>query len=470
MNHFPFSQPKQFLPGDGSWCPSKNSRLVFLDGPIPWEAVAACINLLGDEFPMLGAAAQLRNVSPLPGDLVIKGDSHPDLKDIETFQEGFVIEVKDQVLTLTAQSERAVIAGLRTILESLKADGNLPGGKLIDYPSTKVRGLHLDMGRKHFSKDWILNMVRELSHNRMNELCLHFSENQGFRIESDRHPEVPSRFHHSKDDIREIIHLANAYHIDIVPALDCPGHLGQALQEHPRWQLEREMAEPLFSALDITNPQARAFVLDLLDEYADLFADSNTFHIGGDEFIDFNHFERYPKLDAYAKDHLGPNCSAVDTYLDFLNQVIRHVQSKGFQVRVWNDGLFRLNLEEHIPLEQNVQIAYWSSWDKAMAPLQTFLDRGYQVLNYNGDFLYHILLQRDGYSDPSAEKISSEWSPVRFPTHHVAGEQLLSDPHSKQFLGCCFSIWCDWPDLQEETEVFQRSQNALHAFGVRCWA
>lgn len=467
MNHFPFSQPKQYdSQGNGTWCPGKSSRVILVDGSISWEAVAACINLLGEEYPLLGAAAQLRNVSPLPGDLVIKVGDPPELAGVETFQEGYVIEVGD-VTTLTAQSERAVIAGLRTIWETLE-EGGLCYGKLIDHPGTGVRGLHLDIGRKFYTKEWILALIRELSRNRMNELCLHFSENEGFRIASDVHPELPSLYHLSKDDIREIIRLANAYHIDIIPSLDCPGHLGQVLQEHPRWRLDREMAEPLYSALDITNPEARAFLLELIDEYAELFSGSKVFHIGGDEFIDFNHFERYPVLEAYAKEHLGPDCGGVDTYLDFLNQVIAHVQAKGFQVRMWNDGVFRLDQEEHVQLARGVQIAYWSSWDKSMAPVQTFLERGYQVVNYNAEYLYYILLHRKDYTDPSAEKIMAEWAPGRFPVHPVKGEQTVSDP--KQLLGCCYSIWCDWPDIQDEAEVFSRCRDSLRAFAVRCWS
>lgn len=469
MNHFLFSQPKQYeTRGNGAWRPSKSSRVILLDGSISWEAVASCINLLGEEYPLLGAAAQIRNASPLPGDLVIKVDNPPELTGVETFQEGYVIEA-GAVTTLTAQSERAVIFGIRTISDALR-EGGLCYGKIIDYPNTKVRGLHLDIGRKFYTKEWILALIRDLSRNRMNELCLHFSENEGFRIASDVHPEVPSLFHLSKDDVREIIRLANAYHIDVIPSLDCPGHLGQALQEHPRWRLKREMAEPLYSAVDITNPEARAFVLELIDEYAELFSGSKTFHIGGDEFIDFNHFEQFPELEAYAKEHLGPECGGVDTYLDFLNQVIRHVKAKGFQVRVWNDGLFRLNLEEHIPLERGIQIAYWSSWDKAMAPLQTFLDRGYEVLNYNGDYLYYILLQREDYTDPSAGKIMTEWDPAIFPTHPVKGKQVITEQNSKQFLGCCYSIWSDWPDLQDEAEVIARCRDSLRAFASRCWA
>jgi hexosaminidase len=313
-----------------------------------------------------------------------------------------------------------------------------------------------------------MERVKDLSRNRMNVLWLHFSENEGFRIDSERHPEVPSRFHLTKDEVREIIALCGELFVDINPALDCPGHLGAALLEHPRWRLNREMAEPLYSALDITNPDARAFLLELVDEYAELFAGSKVFHIGGDEFIDFNHFERFPEMDACARERLGPDCGGVDLYVDFLNQVIAHVRAKGFQVRVWNDGLFRPDQAEHVELDRNVQIAFWSNWDKGMAPLKAFLDRGYQVVNYHSEYLYFILLIRKDYSDPDPDKILTQWHPGMFPTHPVSGPQTL-DPKSEQMLGCCYSIWSDWPDLEDEEEVDRRSRDSIRAFGIRCW-
>lgn len=468
MMHFLFSRPKQVTEhGAETWKPGRSSRIILMDGDVSWENVAACVAVLGEEYPALGAAAQLRNAEVRPGDLVIRVGEPEALKGVETFREGFVIDAGEAVV-LTAQSERAVIYGLRTILEAV-ADGGLAYGQIVDYPETRERGLHLDAGRKFYTKDWILERIRELSRNRMNVLWLHFSENEGFRIASDRHPEVTSLFHLSKDDVREIIRAAQAYRIDLNPALDCPGHLGAALLQHPRWRLNREMAEPLYSALDITKPEARKFLLELVEEYAELFAGSKVFHIGGDEFIDFNHFELFPEMTAYAKEHLGPDCGGVDVYVDFLNEVIASLHQKGFQVRVWNDGLFRPDLEEHIRLDPDVQIAFWSNWDKGMAPLQTFLDRGYQVVNYHSDYLYYILLRREGYKDPDADKLLHEWTPAVFPTHPIYGKQIISREYAKQFLGSCYSIWSDWPDIQTEEEVAAGIRDSLRAFGVRCW-
>ena len=453
-----FPQPKLVeKTGEGTW---RLTGRVILPEDGSLDRAAA---LLGEDYPALAAAEKIRGGAVRPGDLVVRLGQPEVLADKTTFDEGFTVEVGASA-ELTAQSRRAAVYGLRTVFEA----GELAFGRLADWPCTNERGLHLDAGRKYYTKDWIMERVKDLSRNRMNVLWLHFSENEGFRIDSERHPEVPSRFHLTKDEVREIIALCGELFVDINPALDCPGHLGAALLEHPRWRLNREMAEPLYSALDITNPDARAFLLELVDEYAELFAGSKVFHIGGDEFIDFNHFERFPEMDACARERLGPDCGGVDLYVDFLNQVIAHVRAKGFQVRVWNDGLFRPDQAEHVELDRNVQIAFWSNWDKGMAPLKAFLDRGYQVVNYHSEYLYFILLIRKDYSDPDPDKILTQWHPGMFPTHPVSGPQTL-DPKSEQMLGCCYSIWSDWPDLEDEEEVDRRSRDSIRAFGIRCW-
>mgnify|MGYP001148228832 CR=1 FL=1 len=453
-----FPQPKLVeKTGEGTW---RLTGRVILPEDGSLDRAAA---LLGEDYPALAAAEKVRGGAVRPGDLVVRLGQPEVLADKTTFDEGFTVEVGASA-ELTAQSRRAAVYGLRTVFEA----GELAFGHLADWPCTNERGLHLDAGRKYYTKDWIMERVKDLSRNRMNVLWLHFSENEGFRIDSERHPEVPSRFHLTKDEVREIIALCGELFVDINPALDCPGHLGAALLEHPRWRLNREMAEPLYSALDITNPDARAFLLELVDEYAELFAGSKVFHIGGDEFIDFNHFERFPEMDACARERLGPDCGGVDLYVDFLNQVIAHVRAKGFQVRVWNDGLFRPDQAEHVELDRNVQIAFWSNWDKGMAPLKAFLDRGYQVVNYHSEYLYFILLIRKDYSDPDPDKILTQWHPGMFPTHPVSGPQTL-DPKSEQMLGCCYSIWSDWPDLEDEEEVDRRSRDSIRAFGIRCW-
>lgn len=472
MSQNSFVPPKRYEQEDGGcWTLGAKGRVILKSGGAPWEELAACVERLGEEISIFAFAPQLRDVEPLAGDLVIQVAQAEELAETESFGEGYVIRIGDAA-QLIAQSVRGAFYGLRRIAELLE-DGGLCRGTIVDWPDTAERGLHLDIGRKYYSQEWIAACIQDMSRMRMNTLWLHFSENEGFRIACDSHPEVPSLAHLTKAQVKELIRLANAHHIDVCPSLDCPGHLGQALQEHPRWQLPRKDGSRLHTALNITDPDAKQFMLDLLDEYMDLFAGSKMFHMGGDEFIDFRDLSPYPVMDAWAKEHLGPEYTGIDTYIQYLNEVAAHIRARGFQVRVWNDGLYRSDVEQRLELDRDVQIAYWTSWDHGMASLQTFLDRGYQVVNYHADLLYYILLIRNDYTDPSPEKILAEWDPSRFPNNlpgnAIHGPQTVPPEQSDRLLGGCFSIWSDWPDLQDEDEVKQRSWGALNAMALRCW-
>ena len=90
------------------------------------------------------------------------------------------------------------------------------------------------------------------------------------------------------------------------------------------------------------------------------------------------------------------------------------------------------------------------------------------MVNYHSDYLYFILLIRQDYKDPDPDRIMKEWAPRVFPTHPLTGPQTL-DPASRQMLGCCYSIWSDWPDLEDEEEVDRRSRDSIRAFALRCW-
>ena len=62
----------------------------------------------------------------------------------------------------------------------------------------------IDNGRRYYSPAWIKRRIRELAYLKLNQLHLHFSDNQGFRIESDSHPEVMTRPYLTKRQVRDI--------------------------------------------------------------------------------------------------------------------------------------------------------------------------------------------------------------------------------------------------------------------------
>lgn len=364
---------------------------------------------------------------PSSGDIVIELTELEAAGELDS-QEAYVIDIGTYA-KITAPSERAVMYALWTLLQRLTDDGSVPCGTITDYPVMPERALHIDIGRKFYSEDWLLERIREMSRLRLNTLQLHFSENEGFRLMSESHPEVVSEQALTKQEMKAIILEAQRYHVDIIPSLDSPGHLGQALRTHPEWLLKDSAGTPAPGALDITNPAARRFVLDLIDEYAELFAGSRYFHIGGDEFINFAEFDKYPQLAEYARNVLNiSGGTGVDTYIDYLNEVAEHLESKGWTVRAWNDGLYRADQTQRVTPKSSIQITYWTKWHPMMAPVEDILAKGHQVINYNDGYLYYVLGENAGYKYPTGEKIRTSWHPGLFPARTGKLSRSIPEP------------------------------------------
>lgn len=401
----------------------------------------------------------------LEGDIVIEWVKSADEEDLEKY----TIEVGDYV-HIHAFTARGFMYAIRTLMYKSLPDKPLSFGVITDFPVMKERALHIDIGRKYFSCEWIKQRIREMSLLRLNTLQLHFSENEGFTFVSERHPEVMSEEYLSRDEIDEILEEARKYHVTIIPSLDSPGHLGHALRTHQEWLLKDKDGNPAKGALDITNPDARAFVIDLIEEYAELFKDSPFFHIGGDEFIDFENFSAYPQLALFAQNTLGiADGEGIDAYIDYINEIATLLENKGFVVRAWNDGLYRSNLIQRVNPKSSIQITYWTKWHANMATVQTVLEKGHEIVNVNDAFFYYVIGENAGYKYPSAERIYELWHPGLFPRINESEGQEFKPPYPRELVGCSFAIWSDAPTAQTEAEVSAGIIKPLLAMAELSW-
>lgn len=369
--------------------------------------------------------------------------------------DGYQIHYDDDLIIIASKTERGHFYGLLDVFS-----GN--PSTTLNKAKVEERGLHVDMGRKFFSEAWFMDTIELMARLKLNTLQMHFSEHLGFRIESKRFPQIVSREHLSQDAVRRIIKHANDYYIDVIPSFDSPGHLQVVLEAYPEYLMENTTM-----GLDITNPKARSFIKEIYDEMDDLFHTSTSFHMGADEFIDFGKYDEFPKLEAYAKEHFGPNAKGFDTFVDYINDIASHIQGRGKTVRAWNDGLYRIDQEPTIILNKDIIITYWTSWNPKMAPVQTFVDRGHNVVNYMDSLLYFVLGENAGYTYPTETSIITSFEPDRFPNRHETCEGNL-EQRSKT-LGAMFSIWCDKPEALTAEEVALKIQDPLRAFALKCW-
>lgn len=363
----------------------------------------------------------------------------------------------------------AVVQTEEEIILTSCCEKNLFHGALMLFQQEELTPLHeeasvltppldmrvmVDMARKFFTLEALKEMVEVLAFFQFSALQLHFSENEGFRIECTSHPEVLSTHYLTKAEIRELILYAESFFMEVIPDLDSPGHLKKALAHHPEWTLDKLAEDGSLTkdprALDILNPKAVAFVHDLYAEYAELFNTSRYFHLGSDEFVPFDDLHLYPTLEKTALEKYGKESSGIELFIDYVNETCTYLESLGFQPVVWNDGFYRVNRTEQKHLNLKAEISYWTRWNKFMAPVETFLEKNYTLINHNDNFLYYVPGEHASYTYPSYEKIKEGFTPQLF-----ASNQEIPTEKMNQVKACVISIWCNDTLAKTEKEINQ---------------
>ncbi|MFJ4966161.1 glycoside hydrolase family 20 protein [Streptomyces sp. NPDC088729] len=433
------------------WRPGQGSTVVIAKGS----------QVLADEARLLAGELKVRYrgaAAPRAGDVELAlGD-----KD-KGPAESYTLTVRDRMVRITGPDESGVFYGTRTLKQSLKADRTVPEGVVNDRPDRPQRGLNLDTARKNYSAAWIEDRIREMGDLKLNQLGLHFSDDQGFRIESVSHPEVVSREHLTRAEVRRIVALAASRHIEVVPEIDSPGHLGAILLAHPDLQLRSTAGVPSKGAIDISKPGAAKLIDELLDEYTELFG-GKYWHLGADEYQALtvrDPASSFPQLQRAAEKKYGPDALIEDLATGWLNDRAAVVVPKGKTAKAWNDGLFR---KTKIKADEDIEIEYWTGKEIGARPPQEYLAAGYKMLNLNDEFLYYVLGEPNDFTYPTGRRIYEQWTPLV-----MRGTQPVAERYSPQILGGRFAVWGDLANAQTAQQVADGIRMPLVATSQKLW-
>lgn len=377
--------------------------------------------------------------------------------------ESYAMTVRGGRVTVTAPDDTGVFYGTRTLKQEVRDGGRAPEGVVRDEPAKPVRGFMLDIARKHFTAGWIEDRVRELGDLKYNQLGLHFSDDQGFRIASDSHPEVVSRDHLTKAQVRKIVDLAASRHLTVVPEIDSPGHLGAVIAAHPDLQLRNAQGVATRGAIDISDPAAGEIVDDLLDEYAGLFPGA-PWHLGGDEYQALTVSDpqaAYPNLADAARRAHGSGATVADLTTGWLNDRAATVRAHGRTPRAWNDGFFR---DTSVQPADDIQVAYWTGKEIGARRPVEYLSAGRELVNYNDEFLYYVLGEPLTFVYPTGQRIYEQWTP-----RVVRGTQPVPARYDDQILGGSFAVWCDRAGSQTQAQVAAGIRMPLRATAQKLW-
>ncbi|MET7362686.1 beta-N-acetylhexosaminidase [Streptomyces sp. NPDC005562] len=194
------------------------------------------------------------------------------------------------------------------------AEHSVPAGVVEDAPRFGWRGMMLDVSRHFMPKDGVLRYLDLLAAHKLNVFHFHLTDDQGWRVEIKRHPELteagswrsrtkwghrasplweerPHGGYYTQDDIREIVAYADSLHIAVVPEIEIPGHSQAAISAYPHLGNTDVVDTEALTVWDTwgVNPNVLAPTEDVLrfyegvfEEVLDLFP-STFIHVGGDE-------------------------------------------------------------------------------------------------------------------------------------------------------------------------------------------
>jgi hexosaminidase len=209
--------------------------------------------------------------------------------------ESYRLEVTPSGARLQAATTVGALRGLETLLQLVERDSlgwYLPAVRIDDTPRFPWRGLLIDVGRHFEPVEAIKRQLEAMAAVKLNVLHWHLSEDQGFRVESIRHPLLHQRgsdgHYYTQAEIRDVVAFARDRGIRVVPEFDMPGHASAWFVGYPElasgtgpYAIERRFGvfAPTF---DPTRETTYQFLDAFIAEMAGLFPD-RYWHIGGDE-------------------------------------------------------------------------------------------------------------------------------------------------------------------------------------------
>ncbi|MFJ2159648.1 glycoside hydrolase family 20 protein [Streptomyces sp. NPDC087856] len=455
---YPLSQAPRTIPAVRShtpargpgWRPAKGDRVVVDDADLADEG-----RLIAGELGLTygGESSDVR-----------AGDVRLALNDDEGANpESYAMTVRGGRVNISGPSDAGVFYGTRTLKQEVHGGGTAPEGVVHDQPAKPRRGFMLDIARKPFTAGWIEDRVRELGDLKFNELGLHFSDDQGFRIQSTTHPEIVSKDHLTKAQVKQIVELAASRHITVVPEIDSPGHLGAVIAAHPDLQLRNVSGVATRGAIDISKDASAAIVDELLDEYAGLFT-GDQWNLGGDEYQALtvaNPQASFPQLAAEAVKAYGSGGTVADLTTGWLNDRADTIRNHERTMRVWNDGFFA---GTSVQAAKDLQVAYWTGKEIGARQPVAYLSAGRKVLNYNDEYMYYVLGEPQTFVYPTGQRIYEHWTP-----RVLRGTTAVPAKYDAQILGGSFAVWCDLANSQTQNQVAAGIRMPLRATIQKLW-
>ncbi len=365
------------------------------------------------------------NIVPKPNSVTYSGGfcELPEIEkkiisDFALGEEGYRLKIESNSIALEAQTQAGLFYAEKT-LEQIKNAGKIPCVLVEDSPRFSYRGFMVDSARHIQSVEELKKIIDAAALLKFNKFHWHLSDDQGFRIESEKFPLLNEKGSfrskdnfgslksdkayggfYKKSEIKEIVDYCAERFIEVVPELDIPGHTTALISAYPflscrKLQIPVQTKQGIFEdILCAGDERTLEFILELFDEIIPLFP-GKIFHIGGDE-TPKSRWEACPKCRAKLKTLGLKNFAELQGW--FSGEVIKFLASRGKTATVWNESLAGNNL----PSGTVVQL-----WLDSKNRSAVWANRNEKIINSS---FYHYYCDYPYYMTPL--KKTYDFSPI----------------------------------------------------------
>lgn len=459
---------REWVGGSGSFAASMARHVVYGDASL--KAMAE--DFANDYQALTGVRLQVATgTSAQEGDIffTLGADKAKGLKD-----EGYLLDVTADRMTVTAEAVAGANWGGKTILQGMKSgSGSFPLGTARDYPLYKVRGIILDVGRKTFTLDWLKQMTKQMSFYKMNDLQIHLNDNliplehyknedvfqaySAFRLESDvkkggnngkNQADLTAKdVWYSKKDFKAYIEESKALGVNIIPEIDTPAHSLALTKVRP--DLRHGTSGRQNDHLDIAKQydECFKFVRGIFDEYvkggdAAVFAGADTIHVGADEYT-----------------------ADGNAYRKFVNDMFKYSEDNGKKARVWGSlSTIKGDVEVKGVSEDGKHRREMNLWNPGWADLKKMYELGFDLIDCQ-DGVFYIVPNAGYYYDYLGDAAYTDQ------LNSISGVAIpAGDP---QMVGGAYAVWNDMCDYLEngvsEYDIYDRIDHSLGLFAANSW-
>lgn len=402
--------------------------------------------------------------------------------------EAYVLSVRSDRIDLTGGSPAGVFYGFQTLRQLLPESAlrgekaraiDLPVVEIRDEPRIGYRALLLDVGRHFFGPEEVKSVIDLMAMHKLNRLQWHLTEDQGWRIEIRKYPELTRRGawrdrsdlrpaedgrpekdpqpyggYYTQQQVREIVRYAADRFIEIVPEIEMPGHAMAALASYPWLGCLGEgyevpslwgVKEDVYCA---GKDSTFVFLEDVLTEVTDLFP-YGLVHIGGDECPKAR-WKECPRCQRRMRDEGLGSEEELQSY--FVRRIERFLASRNRRMVGWDEirqgGLSETAIVLSRKREQGLRSALENGNDVIMTPyLNCYFDyyqgsRETEPLAFGG-----FLPLRTAYDLDPFEGLNAE--------------------QSRRILGVQCNLWTEFVATLDHAEYMLLPR--LAAFAERAW-